>query len=384
MRAWTTVAVDESAAAGLAISLGVPTPVARALYLRGVTCQNSARQYLNPRLGDVSDPFGIAGMTAAVERVWTAIDRQEPIAAYGDFDVDGVTGSAVLTRVLRRLNAKVQPFVPKRVEDGYGFTESGLNRCIATTRPRLIITADCGITAVEPVLLASKLGIDVIITDHHEPAETLPAAVAVVNPKLGCPLSATWLSGVGVAFKLCHALVKRGIEQGRLTSDAIDLREYLSLVAIGTVADVSPLLGENRVFVHHGLTRITRSSMPGLRALADLAKMKGPEMDTHHVGFQLAPRINAAGRVGDAADALRLLVTEDETETPSLARKLDDANKERRRIEEAIQEEACEDIEARMKLGDPAGIVVGRPGWHIGTIGIVASRLCARYGKPVV
>lgn len=384
MRQWTTAPVDESAAAELAIALGVPASIARALCLRGVTGADSAKQYLNPRLGDVSDPFGIAGMTAAVDRVWLAIDRQEPITAYGDFDVDGVTGSAVLTRVLRKLNARVEPFVPRRVEDGYGLTESGLNRCIETTSPKLIITADCGITAVEPVRLAATRGVDVIITDHHEPADELPPAVAVVNPKLGCPLSATWLSGVGVAFKLCHALVKGGIEQGRLAADAVDLREYLSLVAIGTVADVSPLLGENRVFVHHGLSRITRTAMPGLRALVEISKMKGPELDTHHVGFQIAPRINAAGRVGDALDALRLLVSEDESETPVLARKLDDANKERRRIEESIQEEACFDIEQRMKQGDPAGIVVGRSGWHIGTIGIVASRLCARYGKPVI
>lgn len=375
--------VPAGAAEALAGSTGLDLPLARTLWTRGVRDAAGADRFLNPRLSDLSDPLLLPGMPAAVDRVWRAIADAEPITVYGDYDVDGVTGTALLVMALRSLGATVNWYLPNRIEEGYGLDADSLTRCLDACRPRLILTTDCGTGAREAVRLANKAGVDVVVTDHHQVREVAEEAVAVVNPGLGADASARCLAGVGVAFKFCHALIKTGRDKGVQAAAELDLRAYLDLVALGTIADVVPALGENRILVRHGLACLNRSGREGLKALAAVAGASG-ELGAYHVGFVLGPRMNAAGRMGNAETALSLLLAERREEALPLAAALDEANRLRKRTETEILESAIERIDAWF---DPAlhfGIVVGETGWHVGVVGIVASRLAARYGRPAV
>ncbi len=382
---WITVDVDEDRAKRLAASLSIALPVARVLVARGLQTPEAAERFINPRLSELSDPFEMPGMRVAVDRLWKAIDGGERITVYGDYDADGVTSTALLLHILGRFNAKTAAFIPKRLEDGYGFSIGALDKVIEATHPSLIVTADCGMRSTEAVMQAVQKGIDVIITDHHEGRDgELPAAVAVINPKCGGPPATSSLSGVGVAFKVCHALVKRAIADGREIAKAVDLRDYLDLVAIGTVADVVPLTGENRTLVRHGLSRLN-SAVPrcGLQALIRVAGIR-TKIDCYQLGFMMGPRLNAAGRLGSAEIGLELLMTDNKGRAKRLAGQLDASNRERKRIEEVIIEEAIADIEAEGTLEGRYGLVVYRRSWHVGTIGIVAARLAGRFRRPAV
>lgn len=382
---WITIEVDEARARTLAGELSLPLPVAKVLVSRGIDCPAAAERFLNPRLSDLCDPFEMPGMREAVERIWRAIDAGERITVYGDYDCDGVTSTAMLMLVLGRLGAEVSSFLPRRLEDGYGFSIGALGKVIEETSPSLIVTADCGTRSNEAVADAAALGVDVIITDHHEGQKlTLPDAVALINPKLGGPTDVEPLAGVGVAFKLCHGLVKQALADGREVAGTVDLREYLDLVAIGTVADVVPLTGENRTLVRHGLARLNGSSARcGIQALVRVAGIR-TRLDCYHLGFLIGPRLNAAGRLGSADVGLELLMTDDPARARRLAGQLDASNRERKRIEESIIEAAAAEIEAGFDPNNCFGLVTSRRGWHIGTIGIVAARLAGRFKRPAV
>lgn len=377
---WITADCDDAAAALVARELGLAHPVARVLVSRGYGDPHAAELFLNPRLSDLSDPLLIPGMQTAVGRILRALDKSEQIAVYGDYDADGVTGAAMLVLVIEALGGRARAFLPDRLRDGYGFNVAPLQRCLARIEPSLIITVDCGTGAREAVEEAGRAGVDVIVTDHHEPAELAPA-IAVVNARLAERESIRQIAGVGVAFKLCHALVRECMKRGMPCARDLDLREFLDLAAVGTVADVAPLTGENRTFVRHGLALMNDRPRPGLRALRDSAG--APErLNAYHLGFVIGPRLNAAGRIEDAELALELLLTQNARRARELAARLESLNRERKRIEDAILAEAREEIDARRETSFAGGIVVGRTGWHSGTIGIVASRLCGIYGAP--
>ena len=383
MTLWRTAVADDEQACALSQGVRLPLPLCRVLVARGLATPEAVDRFLHPRLSDLGDPFELPDMAAAVARVWRAIDGDEPVVVFGDYDVDGVTSSALLASVLRSLGARVEVVLPSRFDDGYGLGCEPLARCLEQYKPRLIITVDCGSGSHEAVALAGESGVDVVVTDHHEIGGTPAPAAAVVNPKRGTDASQRMLAGVGVAFKLCHALVKSGRDRGRAQAAALDLRAFLDLVAVGTIADVVPVLGENRILVRHGLAGLNGRSRVGLRALAEVAGASG-ELGAYHVGFVLGPRLNAAGRMGRAELALELLLSADADHAHTVARSLDAANRDRKRIEGEILEASIARVDRGFKPDEHYAVVVGDTGWHVGVVGIVAARLAARYGRPAV
>jgi len=379
---WSTTAGDPATADALACELGMPRPLARVLAGRGLTDVDAAKRYLNPRLSNIEDPCLLPGVEDGAARLWKALDAGESITVFGDYDADGVTGTALMTTVLSRLGGRVSHFIPRRDTDGYGLSEDALARCLEQQEPSLVVSVDCGTCSGDAVRLAGTRGVDVVVTDHHEIAGEVAPAVAVVNPRLREGGEAV-LAGVGVAFKLCHAVIKMGLAEGRERASKVDLRHYLDWVALGTVADVVPLVGENRILVRHGLTRLSGCCSPGVEALKCVSRVKGP-VRGHHVGFMLAPRLNAVGRLDSAEAALELLLTNDAGRAEQLAEELNDANEERKRVEDAIRVEAEREIDEYFSAETDFGLVVAREGWHIGTLGIVASRLSKRYVRPAV
>jgi single-stranded-DNA-specific exonuclease len=382
-KVWKTARGDEVLASRLAGELAIPVPLAALLVARGFSSAESVDHFLNPRLSDIADPFLLPGMDKAVERIWKAIESKEQIVVFGDYDVDGITSTALMIQVLARLGAKVSPFLPHRIDDGYGLAEGTLQRCIDELRPQLVVTVDCGTSAVDSVKLAERAGVDVVVTDHHESSGTVAPALAVVNPKLGSDEGSKALAGVGVAFKLCHALLKRGRQSGQKTAEDVDLRLYLDLVGVGTIADVVPLKAENRILARYGLDQLNKTKSVGLKALIDVAGIKG-KLDAYHVGFLIGPRLNAAGRLGDAQAALDLLVTDDVRRARDVAVQLDKSNRERQDVEKRIVEEATKELAASFDPSKHFALVLARKGWHPGVIGIVASRICQTYRRPTV
>jgi single-stranded-DNA-specific exonuclease len=360
----------------LARALTIPEPLAALLVQRGYDSVGDAQAFLRPTLAGLSDPLAWVDMAGAAELIAAAVRRGAPILVHGDYDVDGQCAAALLTRVLREAGAQAHAFVPHRVRDGYDFGPAGLARAQALGAG-LIITCDCGITAVETVRAAQAAGIEVIVTDHHLPGDALPPAAAVLDPRRpDCPSPDKDLCGTGVAFKLAQALVPV------LGLPAQLPWHFLDYVALATVADVVPLTGENRILVRHGLKLLATSRWAGLAALVEAAGLSGKPLRAAHVGFILAPRLNAAGRIGDAGDGLRLLLTDDPAEAARLARELETLNARRQEMDQQILSAA----EARLaqELGpDDRAIVLASEDWHPGVIGIVASRLVERYGRPV-
>ena len=367
--------IDPAQVARLARELGVARFVAELLVRRGLPESANAARFLQPQLKTLGDPFALPNMAAAVERILAAIDRGERIALYGDYDVDGVTSLALLVRVLRAFGANAECFLPSRVDEGYGLSPDGVARCVSTIAPQLLIAVDCGTSSVAEIAALQAQGVDVIVLDHHECKDTLPACVALVNPKLGD--SYHYLCSVGLVFKIAHALLKR-----RPLAD-FDLRDTLDLVALGTVADLVPLIDENRVLVRSGLMQLTRTKWPGLRSLIEVAGLK-PPFTPSHVGFGLGPRLNAAGRLGTAQDALELILTEDEPRARTIAAALDAQNRARRTVEDDVLKQAEAQLAEWFDAGRDAAIVVGAPGWHPGVVGIVASRLQRRHHRPTL
>ena len=350
--------------------------VGRVLQRKGLLTDEAANDFLHPRLRNLSDPFLLANMPAAVDRILRSLDRAERIVLYGDYDVDGVTSLALLHEMLSAYGAPPALFLPSRMEEGYGLSHEGIERCWQTHRPQLLIAVDCGTSACDEVAEIRARGADVIVFDHHEPKSRLPDCTAVVNPKAVDGCAFTYLCSVGIVFKLCHALLKT-----RPLAD-FDLRQRLDLVALGTVADIVPLEAENRILVHHGTREIARRRLLGLSELMKVAAVR-PPIAAEHIGFRLGPRLNAAGRLTTAEKALRLLLTADSGEASALASELDGQNRERQSVEREIVQAA----ERRIKeenLGECAAIVLGDPAWHPGVLGIVASRIARSYHRPAI
>jgi len=380
---WKTRECDHEAVLKLSKELGVPRIIAAILAGRGYGEEAAARNFLDARLSQLSDPFLLPDMDRAVDRIWAALDQGETIVIHGDYDADGVSSTALMVRVLSALGGRVIPFIPNRVDDGYGLSADTLKYCIETHHPGLLITVDCGTSSADAVRAATEAGVDVVITDHHEAGEEIAPAMAVVNPKVGDHDSLRILAGVGVAFKLCHALLRKGRDENRDIAQDMDLRAHMDLVSIGTIADMVPLTGENRVLARYGLGVLDRTESAGLKALKEISGVRGTA-DTYHVGFLLGPRLNAAGRMGGAEKALELLLTDDAERGRNLAQELDGANRERQELEARIVEAAEKEIDDYFDPKKNFGLVLAREGWHPGVIGIVASRLVSRYRRPAV
>lgn len=381
---WLTEPGDAALAQGLASQTGLPLAACQVLVTRGFAEPGAVDAWLQPRLSRLTDPFLLPNMAAAAQRLAAAVQSQETVLVYGDYDVDGVTSTALIIRVLRALGVTAIPFLPHRVDDGYGLALEPVERCVKEHQPHCIVTVDCGTGSVEAVQRAKELGVDVIVTDHHEPGDEVAPAHAVVNPKLGAaedPLR--HLAGVGVAFKLCHAVLKLLRDEGHALAEQLDLRAHLDLVAVGTIADMVPLVEENRVLARYGLIELNRTRKPGLIALREVAGISGP-MDAYHIGFLLGPRLNAAGRLGTAQKALDLMLIDDDGHPFAIAEELDAANKERQKLELTMIEQATAAIDAYFDPSQHFALVVGSREWHPGVIGIVASRLVNRYARPTV
>ncbi|HEU4381999.1 MAG TPA: single-stranded-DNA-specific exonuclease RecJ [Anaeromyxobacteraceae bacterium] len=377
---------DEAAADGLARALGLHPLAARVLAARGLGEAERAGRFLRAGLEDLPDPFFMKGMAAAVERVVRAVEGGERIACYGDYDVDGVTSTALLAGFLRAAGADVVTYTPHRLVEGYGLNERAVET-LAGRGVRLLVTLDCGITSVAEVQAAARLGVEVVVVDHHTVPVELPAAAAILNPhQPGCDYPSKHLAAVGVTFALCMALRRRLRERGRFGEGRPEpnLRQALDLVALGTVADVVPLTEANRVLVRHGLAELSRSRRPGVRALKSVAGIsEGAAVSAGQVGFRLAPRLNAAGRLDDAGRGVRLLLESDPAAAAALAEELDRENRARQEIERRMLEEALADAAAHVRRG-ARGLVLAREGWHPGVVGIAAARVAERFHRPAV
>jgi single-stranded-DNA-specific exonuclease len=404
----------------LAKQLGISPLLAQCLLNRGFSEPEPIARFLQPRLKNLADPFLLPNMRIAVERLFAARTRNEPLVIFGDYDVDGVTSTTLLTEVLTALGWKVNAYLPHRMDEGYGLSQPGVENCLAKYPTTLLLAVDCGSTAVETVSWLRQRNVDVLVLDHHQVSDPPPAATALVNPQLqgrtgfqpeevrseradgrattdtspfspltsslslpgACP-AFTELCSVGLAFKLAHAVLKHGREVGIAGAADFDLRPYLDLVALGTIADLVPLTGENRILVSAGLERLHTTRRPGLVALKKVAAI-ARRPGSHEVGFALAPRLNAAGRLETAEEALRLLLARDLAEAEPLAQSLDARNRERQKIERSMADEAIGAIRAKFDPATHHVIVEGQLLWHIGVVGIVASRVLQEFYRPTV
>jgi len=378
---WDAIASDETAAGKLAAALNIAPIVARLLCQRGYSDPDRATRFLNPSLDHLHDPMALADMPVAVDRILAAIARKERIAIHGDYDVDGVTSTVILRRALELLGADVVHFIPERLKDGYGLQPVALERLHADG-VSLAISVDCGIRGAEAARRARELGLDLIITDHHEPDTELPPALAVINPKRhDCSYPDKYLAGVGVALKLVQALCRRSGRDSWLPG-------FLKVAAIGTLADVVPLVGENRVIAKLGLDLLSRGPHKvGLRSLLEIAGLTGKTIDSYHISFLVAPRVNAAGRMSTPDIATRLLLASDEAmgeEVRALALQLDGENVRRQEEEAEILAAAKKIVQTDPDVGARTVLVVAGESWHRGVIGIVASKLVDAFHRPAI
>jgi single-stranded-DNA-specific exonuclease len=381
---WHDEQPDEAAVSALSNELGCPRWFASVLVQRGIADRDSAQRWLNPMLKNLGDPFALPDTELAADRILAALDRRERITIFGDYDVDGLTSVALLHDLLTSAGGTVEAFLPLRMEEGYGLSNEALVRCIEETTPNLIITVDCGTNSVASVKLAREHNVDVIITDHHEVGQEKAPALAVVNPRLSDDATLHVLAGVGVSFKLVHAILKRARQLKRTeTWVQTDPRVFLDLVALGTIADIVPLIHENRVLVHHGLKLLNGTKRTGILALIEVAGIT-KEIDTYEVGYLLGPRLNASGRLGNARKSLQLLLSRNPGEAKQLAAQLDAANRERQQVERAIVEELKSRIGSSESLSGLSSMVEAEADWHPGVVGIVASRLVQQYHRPAV
>lgn len=372
---WEYYQIDESKIEEISRKYNISPLLSRILLNRNIDLDEKIKKFLYPKIEDLYDPFLMSNMETAVNRIIQAVNKKEKITIYGDYDVDGITSVAVLTKFLTELGVDNSYYLPSRLDEGYGLNNAALDK-ICSTGTKLVITVDCGISAVKEIDYAKEIGLDVIITDHHECPNILPNAYAIIDPKKpNEEYPCNFLAGVGVTFKLIHAIsLKLNLDRKRYL-------KYLDLVCLGTVSDIVPILDENRVIVKYGLELIKVTKNIGLKSLINIAAYK--EINSTAISFGLAPRINASGRMGEAEIALKMLLTNDEEEANNIAIKLNDINKERQNAEKAIIEEVINIIE-RDKLYNDEVIVLGNENWHHGVIGIVASKITEIYYKPSV
>jgi single-stranded-DNA-specific exonuclease len=383
-RVWDDVPADAGVVQALVDSLGVPAVIGRLLVQRGLTTPDAAERFLSPTLDHLHDPWVMADMRPAITRLSAAIDAGESIIVHGDYDADGITSTAMLQRVLEVAGAKVRHFVPDRMKDGYGLQPETIER-LAAEGAQVIVSVDCGIRAVEAAEMARARGVDLIITDHHEPDTALPRAVAVINPRRpDCAYPEKSLSGAGVALKVVQALVEaRGLSRDLIPG-------FMKLAAIGTMADVVPLIGENRVIARFGLEGLSRGPHgTGLEALLEEAGLVGKRLDSFHIGFVLAPRLNAAGRMSHAGQAVDLLLArgrdpQSRADARGRARMLTEENTRRQDSEAVMLAEARKLVEHEPSIGAHNLLIVAGDGWHRGVVGIVASKLVDQFHKPTM
>lgn len=369
---------DQETLMALAEALDVPKVIGRILVNRGIRTMEEARLFFRPDWNDLYDPFLMKDMDKAVGRLIEALEKNERIFIYGDYDVDGITSVSLLILFLRELGGEVFFYIPNRLQEGYGLSTSGIHQA-SQVGARLLISVDCGITAVDEVALGRDLGIDVIISDHHEPSSIMPEAAAILDPKRAdASYPFKELAGVGVAFKLIQAVSQR------LNLEDEAYRKYIDLVALGSAADIVPLVDENRVLVMKGLELINRHERLGIHALVERSGLDGKKIGTGQIVFILAPRINAVGRLGNAERAVRLLITDSEQQARNIASILETENRNRKNIDEETFQEALELIESEYDMQSDRAVVLSREGWHSGVIGIVASRIAERVYRPTI
>ncbi len=369
--------MDESAVAALVHALSLPPLICRLLVARGYVAPEEAKRYLRPRLDQLHEPSAMLDLDRAVERLIRAVRGGETIMVHGDYDVDGICSTTIMVRALRELGATVVPFIPHRVTDGYDLSMAGVRAAIAAGA-KVVVTCDCGTSAREPVGALCRAGIDVIVSDHHLPGGALPECLAVLNPKRdGCEYPDKNLAAVGIAFKLALAVTRAA------GGNEAPVMAMLDLVALATIADIAPLRGENRVMVRYGLKMLAETRNFGLRALIRAAGMDGKTLNAGRVGFILAPRLNAVGRLGHALRGVELLMATSESEANGIARGLEELNRNRQEIDRATLADAREQL-ATIDLATTYGLVLAGEGWHPGVIGIVASRIVEETGRPAV
>lgn len=386
-KTWRFLPFDEACVRHLTSQLRISPVLAQVLSARGLQSSAAASAFLTSKLNELHDPELLSGVPEAADRIVAAVKNGRRITIYGDYDVDGVTSTSLLWHCLQIAGAKVDYYIPSRLEEGYGLNCDALQKLHEEDPTRIVITVDCGITSVREAELARDLGLELIITDHHTLADTLPPAAGLVHPRMpGGSYPFGDLCGVGVAFKLAWAICSR-LGDGKKASPR--MREFLlsaiSLTAIGTVADVVPLRGENRVLVKYGLQNLRERASIGLRALMSVAGMdEKPSFNSEDIGFSLAPRINAVGRLGQARLAVELLTTENPARALELAKYLDELNKQRQSVERKILKQAREMVEAHPEWQDHGALVLCDPEWHVGVVGIVASRVAEHFSKPTI
>jgi single-stranded-DNA-specific exonuclease len=370
----------------LVSALGISPVLAELLLRAGQSAPDAAAAFLKPSLARLADPFALKNLDLATARLRRALAAGESIVVLGDYDVDGVTSTALLVTILRRFGAKPTFVVPRRMEDGYGLSRSAIDRALEPGKPDLFIALDCGTNSIAEVDYLHSIGVDVIVVDHHRSKETPLAHGILINPHVHeLPDDDAWrnLCTVGLVFKLVHGLVKELRAEGNQIAESIKLRDYLDLVALGTVADLVPLQEENRILASYGLSTLKDAARPGLRALMDVAGVRpGQDLMPVDISFRLGPRINASGRLADAALSVELILSEDARFCRETAKQLDDFNRERQDIERGITDEAERLIETRYL--DQPGIVLYADGWHPGVVGIVAGRVTRKYHRPCI
>lgn len=383
---WVFKQADEAIIARQAEQLNISPFLARLLVLRGLADAESAKTYLSSSLrSDLPSPFAMAGMEAAVERIVRAVKNKELIGIWGDYDVDGTTGVAVLVSFLREIGAEPVYHVPHRVEEGYGLNVEGLKR-LRERGVDLLVTVDCGISNACEVEAARGFALDIVVVDHHQPPNELPPAVAVIDPhRRDCSFPDKGLCAAGLAFYLVIALRAKLRESGWFAGgEDPDVRRYLDIVTLGTIADMVPLKGVNRTLIRRGLAELAGSTRPGIIALKQVARIQAGEVSAGQVGFQLGPRINAAGRVDYGIKVVELLTTDSSDVAIRIAQELDDHNRKRRVIEAEVLEQALDQADRRVHGAEPYSLVLGGEGWHPGVLGIVASRIVERFHRPTV
>jgi len=398
---WTVAPPQPLLTGQLAHALKISPLMVQCLVNRGFSEIDRITNFLQPRLKNLADPFLLPNMAVAVDRLFQARERKESLVIFGDYDVDGVTSTTLLLEVFEQLGWHANSYLPHRLDEGYGLSQDGVENCLKKFPTTLLLAVDCGSTAIETITWLRDRGIDVIVLDHHQVSSPAPPATALVNPQLrrtgvspvsdvdkngdrqdACP-TFTELCSAGLAFKLAHALVKRGRETNLPVFADFDLRPLLDLVALGTIADIVPLTGENRVLVSAGLERLNTTQRPGLVALKKVSQCPAP-IGTYEVGFQLAPRLNASGRLETAEESLHLLLARDEAQATPIAQALDAHNRERQKIERSIVDEVIGAVRAKFNPDTDFVIVEGQLLWHIGVVGIVASRVLHEFYRPTV
>ncbi|MBI5184959.1 MAG: single-stranded-DNA-specific exonuclease RecJ [Nitrospinae bacterium] len=380
---WIIAAPDQERVSELSHSLGVPPLLARVLVLRGLADPAAASSFLNAPLRDMHDPFLMKGMRRAVDRIFQAIQRKESIWVYADYDVDGVASAALMVHFFREIGCPIDYYIPNRMSDGYGLKEKAVV-ALKEKGAALVITADCGIGAAREIQKAAELGMEVIVTDHHQVPEELPPAMAILNPlQEDCPYPYKFLSGAGIIYKLLIGLRAELREKGRL-QEIPNLKKHLDLVALATIADLVPLTGENHILARHGLEELSSTKKIGLRALKSVSGLMEKKLNSYSVGFQLAPRLNAAGRLGEADRGVRLLVSLDMAKAMESASELDRENRERQEFQEKVVEEARLMVKKSVNLNTEFTIVLASEEWHPGVIGIAASKIVDSFHRPVV